>query len=86
MGNRIADMSLKSWLSEENGRVRALAKHLDVTPSFVSRMASGDRPVPVEHGASMEAFTGGAFSRRDYWPDSYARIWPEMPEVEVLHG
>lgn len=78
MGNRMPDMSLRSWLSQESGRGRKLAAHLKVPASFVSKMASGERPVPVEHGAEIESFTEGAFSRQEYWPDSWHRIWPEM--------
>ena len=83
MGNRICAMSLKSWLSQESGRGRKLAAHLKVPPSFVSKMASGERPVPVEHAAEIESFTDGAFSRRDYWPDSWQRIWPELEAVHA---
>lgn len=81
LGNTMSAMSLKAWLSEQRGRGRALAEHLGVPPSFVAKMATGKRPVPPEHGAAMESFTGGAFSRRDYWPDKYARIWPDLRET-----
>lgn len=83
-------MSLKTWLSEERGRGRALARHLLVPPSFVNKMATGERPVPAEHGAAIESFTGGAFSRRDYWPDKCERIWPDLAQQggaqEAAHG
>ena len=75
-------MKLKSWLSEERGRTMRLAEHLKVPPSFVSKMAAGDKPVPIEHGAAIELFTGGAFSRRENWPDCYARIWPELADFK----
>lgn len=78
LGNTIPPMSLKSWLSEERGRGRALAKYLAVPPSFVNKMATGERPVPTEHGAAIESFTGGAFSRREYWPERCERIWPDL--------
>ena len=77
----MCDMTLKSWLSQERGRVKLLAEYLGVPSSFVSKFAAGGRPVPVEHGAAIESFTGGAFSRRDYWPDKYARIWPDLRET-----
>lgn len=83
LGNTMRAMSLKSWLSQESGRGRKLAAHLKVPPSFVSKMASGERPVPTEHGAAIELFTGGAFSRRDYWPESWVRIWPEMQQGDA---
>jgi DNA-binding transcriptional regulator YdaS (Cro superfamily) len=75
-------MKLKSWLSEERGRTMRLAAHLKVPPSFVSKMASGEKPVPVEHGAAIELFTGGAFQRREYWPESCWRIWPELADYK----
>ena len=77
-GNTIVLMELKSWLAGERGRTMRLAEHLKVPPSFVSKMAAGDKPVPIEHGAAIELFTCGAFTRRECWPDSYARIWPEL--------
>lgn len=77
---KIRAMSLKSWLSQERGRSKLLAEHLKVPQSFVSRMAAGDKPVPIEHGAAVELFTGGAFSRRENWPDCYARIWPDLAD------
>ena len=78
----MAPMKLKSWLSEERGRTMRLAAHLKVPPSFVSKMASGEKPVPVEHGAAIELFTAGAFLRREYWPESCWRIWPDLVKFE----
>lgn len=83
MGNTMRPMSLKSWLSDEYGRGAALAAFLSVPPSFVNKMAAGIRPVPVEHGAAIEEFTAGAFSRRDYWPGRCERIWPDLRGASV---
>jgi DNA-binding transcriptional regulator YdaS (Cro superfamily) len=69
---------LKQWLSAEHGRGSALARQLGVPASFVSKMAAGDKPVPVEHGAPIEAFTGGAVSRQQLFPKDWRRIWPEL--------
>lgn len=69
---------LKSWLSSERGRALRLAEHLGVVPSFVNKMASGERPVPVEHGAPIEAFTSGAVTRQAMFPNDWQRIWPEL--------
>lgn len=80
LGNIISCMKLKIWLSEGRGRVMRLAEHLGVVPSFVCKMAAGDKAVPIEHGAAIELFTDGAFSRKDYWPDTYWRIWPELAD------
>lgn len=79
MGNTIPLMEiLKSWLAGGKGRGAALAKHLKVPASFVTKMANGERPIPMEHGAGIEVFTQGVVSRKAVWPHDWRRIWPEM--------
>jgi len=73
---------LKSWLSAGRGRCKSLAAHLGVPQSFVSKMASGEKSVPVEHGLAIEQFTGGAFLRREYWPHKCGRIWPDLADPQ----
>ena len=34
--------------------------------------------VPPEHCAAIEMATGGLVSRKDFHPDDWARIWPEL--------
>jgi DNA-binding transcriptional regulator YdaS (Cro superfamily) len=75
-----AMQALKTWLSAEHGRGRRLAEHLHVVPSFVHKMASGEKPVPMEHGAAIELFTDGAIKRQDLFPNDWQRIWPELAE------
>lgn len=70
--------TLKSWLAAERGRGVRLAAHLKVPPSFVHKMANGNRPVPVEHGAAIECFTHGEVSRPELFPGDWPRIWPEL--------
>lgn len=74
--------ALKSWLSSERGRAIGLAKHLNVVPSFVNKMATGEKPVPVEHGAAIEAFTGGVVTRQHLFPNDWQRIWPELAAAQ----
>ena len=74
---------LKSWLSAEHGRAGRLAKSLGVPSSFVSAMADGRKPVPVVHGAAIEAFTGGAVTRQQLFPNDWRRIWPELAACEA---
>ena len=74
--------SLKKWLSAERGRGVRLAACLRVPPSFVAKMASGDKSVPLEHAARIEVFTDGAVTRKAIRPDDWARIWPELAESE----
>jgi DNA-binding transcriptional regulator YdaS (Cro superfamily) len=76
---------LKQWLSAEHGRGSALARQLGVPASFVSKMAAGDKPVPVEHGAGIEAFTGGAVSRQQLFPSDWKRIWPELAQAPAAN-
>jgi DNA-binding transcriptional regulator YdaS (Cro superfamily) len=84
MGNNPAMELLKTWLSEEHGRAVRLARHLGVSPSFVAKMATGERPIPVEHGARLEAFTGGALARTKVFPDRWRLIWPELAEAKAV--
>jgi DNA-binding transcriptional regulator YdaS (Cro superfamily) len=78
MGHNRGMNILKSWLDEEYGRGARLARHLKVPPSFVTKMACGDKPVPFDHGASIEAFTDGAVSRKAMFPNDWRRVWPEL--------
>lgn len=73
---------LKTWLSAERGRGVRLAAHLHVPPSFVAKMASGDKSIPLEHASAIERFTGGAVTRQDIRPDDWQDIWPELAESE----
>ena len=65
-------------MSAEYGRNARLAKHLKVPSSFVTKMALGDKPVPVDHGAAIEQFTGGEITRQQLFPNDWQRIWPEL--------
>lgn len=49
-----------------------------MVPSFVNKMAAGEKPVPVEHGAPIEAFSAGAVTRQQMFPHDWRRIWPEL--------
>lgn len=83
--DKIDDMELlKTWLAGERGRSVGLARHLGVPASFVARMATGDKPIPVEHGASIEAFTGGVVTRRQMFPNDWQRVWPEIASTDSM--
>lgn len=69
---------LKNWLSAERGRGVRLAAHLHVPPSFVAKMASGDKAIPLEHATAIEQFTCAAVPRTAIRPDDWAAIWPEL--------
>lgn len=57
-----------------------LAAALQVPASFVTKMASGDKPIPVEHASAIEQFTDGAVPRQAIRPADWRRIWPELAD------
>ena len=69
---------LRDWIDAKRGRATRLAVHLDLPPSFISKMASGDKPIPLQHMSAIERFTGGAVTRQQMRPADWADIWPEM--------
>lgn len=78
-------MELKTWLDLEYGRVTKLAKAIGVPTSFVSNMANGVKPVPLERCSQIEQYTGGAVTCEEMRPDlteefAYMRHRPE-PEM-----
>lgn len=75
--------ALRAWLMGLRGRNAALAARLNLPPSVVSGWISRRRPIPIEHAASIEAFTEGAVTRRDIRPGDWRDIWPELAESEA---
>jgi DNA-binding transcriptional regulator YdaS (Cro superfamily) len=73
-------MDLKTYIStSERGTATKLASLLDVSPSFLSQMASGSSPISPERCVLIEKHTGGMVSRRDLYPN-WKAIWPELIE------
>lgn len=77
-------MQLSEWLSQGRGRGAALAAHLKVPSSFVSKMASGEKSIPVPHMAAIEHFTAGAVTRQEMRPNDWRLIWPELADAAVF--
>lgn len=71
-------MQFKNWVESERGRAGALAVYLKVPPSFVSKMVSGEKPIPVTHMAGVEVFSDGQVTRKEMRPDDWQTIWPEL--------
>jgi DNA-binding transcriptional regulator YdaS (Cro superfamily) len=71
-------MDIKTYLSQERGRQAALAKAIGAHAPDVSRWADGKRPIPIEYGAAIESATGGLVTRREMFPNDWARVWPEL--------
>lgn len=78
-------MQFKNWVESERGRACALAVYLKVPPSFVSKMVSGEKPIPVTHMAGIEAFSNGQVTRKEMRPDDWQTIWPELATQEVAN-
>ena len=70
-------MTLSEYLTA-HGRAVQLAGAVGVTPATVSNWNSGKHPVPAELGADIERATGGQVTRQELFPDTWARIWPEL--------
>lgn len=75
-------MELKTWLKSEVGRSVALAKAIGVPASFVSKMASGEKPIPLAHMAEIERFTAGEVTRIEMHGPGWQKIWPELADLE----
>jgi DNA-binding transcriptional regulator YdaS (Cro superfamily) len=62
-------MLLNQWVSEARGRGAALARRLLVPPSMVTKMASGEKQVPLDHCPLIQAFTEGQVTCEELRPD-----------------
>lgn len=69
------------WLNAVAGRRVRLAEHLGVKAPVVSEWVTSKRSVPMVHAAAIERFTDGAVTRRDLFPDTCERIWPDLITV-----
>ncbi|UXC34808.1 helix-turn-helix domain-containing protein [Cupriavidus gilardii] len=71
-------MDLKTYLSQERGRARRLARAIGAHESDVSDWANGKRPIPLRFGVPIETATAGAVSRIEMFPTKWQLIWPEL--------
>ncbi|MDM0086766.1 MULTISPECIES: YdaS family helix-turn-helix protein [unclassified Variovorax] len=62
-------MSLQTWLEEKRGRGAALAKHLRIPSSMVTKMAKGIKAVPLDQCPYIEDFTRRAVTCEELRPD-----------------
>lgn len=69
-------MKLKEY-TEQTSQV-ALAKLIDVSPSFVNQWVSGGRPIPVTACVAIEQATSKLVTRQELRPDDWHLIWPEL--------
>ena len=71
--------------SRPRGATAELAKGVHASVPEVSLWVHGKRPIPVGRAAAIEQFTGGAVSRKDMFPESWRRIWPELADPVGTH-
>lgn len=76
---------LKNYAEKRPGFLSKLARHLNISNSYLSQMVHGYRPMPHEHAVSIELFTDGAISRLDCCPDDAKKVWPELFEKRKSH-
>lgn len=63
------------------GGAGKMARALGVSMQSVYFWCSGQRGLPIEHGAAIERLTNGEVTRKDLWPDDWQRIWPELADT-----
>lgn len=74
-------MNLKTYIGGlERGGAAEFAAGLEVSPSFLSQMASGKAPISPARSVKIEQLTKGVVRRQDTRPTDYADIWPELAE------
>lgn len=78
-------MQFKSWVESERGRAMAVSKAIDVPPSFVSRMVSGEKAIPAEHCKAIERLSGGLVTVQEMRPDDWQKYWP-IPDVALANA
>lgn len=61
------------------GSQSKLAEALGVTQQNVSYWKTSG--IPVEYGAPIELATNGAVTRKQIWPDSWQKYWPELAQA-----
>ena len=64
---------------ELSGGPAVVARALNVSTQTVCFYRDGERRLKSDYGAVLEALCNGQVTRRDIWPVSWSRIWPEIP-------
>ena len=75
-------MKLIAYLQVERGRAARVASAVGLAPGYVSQIANGVRPTPVEKVPAMEAACEFAVRRWDLRPNDWHLIWPELIDTE----
>lgn len=71
-------MNLSEYFALKHGNLADVARTIGAPSGNVSEWASGSRNTPAKFGAAIERATGGQVTRQELFPDTWARIWPEL--------
>jgi DNA-binding transcriptional regulator YdaS (Cro superfamily) len=71
-------MDLKTYLSAERGRATELAARLNISPSYLSQLASGQAPISPERCVDIWRESDHQVTRQELRPEDWHRIWPEL--------
>lgn len=55
---------------------------MKIAPGYLSQMADGKRPIPLEEWETIESATAGQVRRQDLWPDRCYAIWPRLRKTK----
>lgn len=71
-------MNLSTYFIDTRTKKTAFARAIKVSPSLLHQWLRGIRPIAIQHGAAIERASGGAVTRKDLFPNTWADIWPEL--------
>lgn len=61
-------MNLKDYFSEQKGNAKSLAGWVGISPSFLSQVASGERPANLDLCVAIEKATNGKVTCEEIMP------------------
>ena len=71
-------MNLSEYVKGHPGAGTRLAAALGISPSYLSQMSTGHRPIPVITAVRLEELTEGRVRRWAIFPADWHLIWPEL--------
>jgi DNA-binding transcriptional regulator YdaS (Cro superfamily) len=81
INTKLLAMTLKEYFEiSPRGTAAKLANKLNISPSYLSQLASGEAPISVEKAVEIELHTEGVVTREAMFPESYLAKWPELAD------
>ena len=71
-------MTLSEYFALARGNQASLVKLIGQPQAIVSQWVNRYKAVPAEFAAAIEFCTNGQVTRQELFPDTWARIWPEL--------